>query len=151
MLSLGKDGYRRIAADIFATAAKLKSAVRSHEELALIGDGLFNVAFRANPDFEPAIDVFHVNDSLAASGWRMNGLQLPPALHFCVTRPNTQAGVAEAFAEDLATAVEYAKSPLQPMPKSGSMYGAGGATPDPDRIASRMLDYLDATHEVGPS
>jgi hypothetical protein len=28
------------------------------------------------------------------------------------------------------------------------MYGAGGATPDPDRIASRMLDYLDATHEV---
>ena len=26
--------------------------------------------------------------------------------------------------------------------------GSVGATPDPDRIASRMLDYLDATHEV---
>lgn len=150
MLSLGKDGYRRIAGDIFATADKLKAAVRSHDELALIGDGLFNVAFRANPSFEPAIDVFHVNDSLAASGWRMNGLQLPPALHFCVTRPNTQAGVAEAFAVDLAKAVEYAKSPDQPMPRSGAMYGAGGATPDPERIAARMLDYLDATHEVGP-
>jgi hypothetical protein len=80
----------------------------------------------------------------------MNGLQLPPALHFCVTRPNTQAGVAEAFDVDLSTAVEYAKAPDQPMPRSGSMYGAGGATPDGDRIAARMLDYLDATHEVGP-
>ena len=91
--------------------------MRAHDELALIGDGLFNVAFRANPAYEPAIDIYHVNDSLAANGWRMNGLQLPPALHFCVTRPNTQAGVAEAFAADLATAVEYAKSPDQPMPR----------------------------------
>ena len=49
MLSLGKGGYRRIAGDIFRTADALKAAVRSHPELTLIGDSLFNVAFRATP------------------------------------------------------------------------------------------------------
>ncbi|MEO5724526.1 MAG: pyridoxal-dependent decarboxylase, partial [Ilumatobacteraceae bacterium] len=150
MLALGKDGYRKIAADIFATAAKLKTAVRSHPELALIGDSLFNVAFRANTDVAEPIDIFHVNDSLASNGWRMNGLQNPPAMHFCVTRPNTQPGIAEAFATDLAVAVEYAKHPDQPMPRSGALYGAGGQATDHDKVAASFVRYLDAIHEVGP-
>ena len=144
-LSLGKDGYRQIAADIFRTADAIKAAVRAHPELTLIGDSLFNVAFRSD-----VVDIFHVNDSLAANGWRMNGLQHPPALHFCVTRPNTQAGITEAFAADLAAAVEYAKDPPQPMPRSGAMYGAGGRSPDLERLRSGLIGYLDATHEVGP-
>ena len=145
MLNLGKDGYRRIAADIFATADKVKDAVRSHPELQLIGDSLFNVAFRSD-----VVDIFHVNDGLAARGWRMNGLQVPPALHFCITKPNTQPGVAEAFAHDLAEAVAYAHHPDQEIPKSGAMYGAGGVQPDFDRIFSSLGDFLDASHEVGP-
>ena len=80
----------------------------------------------------------------------MNGLQRPPALHFCVTRPNTQPGVAEAFAADLRDAVEYAKNPPGPMPRSGAMYGAGGTEPPRERIVSGLLAYLDAVHEVGP-
>jgi sphinganine-1-phosphate aldolase len=155
MLALGRDGYLRIAADIFATAGKVKDAVRSHPELAMIGDSLFNVAFRAGPastagpDGGP-IDIYHVNDSLASNGWRMNGLQNPPALHFCITRPNTQPGIAEAFAADLAIAVDYAKDPPQPMPRSGAMYGAGGRVPDVERLTASLMNYLDATHEVGP-
>jgi hypothetical protein len=80
----------------------------------LIGDSLFNVAFCSE-----AVDIFHVNDALVDRGWRLNGLQRPPALHFCVTRPNTQPGVAAAFAHDLAEAVEYAKNPPSPMPRTG--------------------------------
>ena len=80
----------------------------------------------------------------------MNGLQRPPALHFCITRPNTQAGVAEAFAHDLAEAVEYAKHPPSPMPKSGAMYGAGGRQVDSAKLKVSLADRLDAMHEVGP-
>ena len=148
MLHMGKAGYRAIAADIFRTAAAIKAAVRVHPELELIGDSLFNVAFKASPESE--IDIFHVNDGLADRGWRMNGLQRPPALHFCITRPNTQEGVAEAFATDLAAAVEYAKNPPSAMPKSGAMYGAGGRTMDSDRLRVGLFDRLDAMHEVGP-
>jgi len=143
MLALGKEGYRTIAADIFRTAAEIKAAVRSHPELLLIGDSAFNVAFRSD-----VLDIFHVNDGLAQRGWRMNGLQVPPALHFCVTRPNTQAGVSEAFAHDLTEAIEYAKNPPQQMPISGAMYGAGGVVPDHDRIFKMLVRRLDAMHEV---
>ena len=110
-----------------------------------MGEPFFNVAFTSD-----VVDIFHVNDHLASKGWRMNGLQRPPALHFCVTRPNTQPGVAEAFAADLRDAVEYAKNPPRPMPRSGAMYGAGGTEPPRERIVSGLLAYLDAVHEVGP-
>ncbi|MGD9998861.1 MAG: aspartate aminotransferase family protein [Ilumatobacteraceae bacterium] len=145
MLNLGRSGYRAIAADIFRTAAAIKEAVRAHPELILIGDSVFNVSFRSDE-----LDIFHVNDGLAERGWRMNGLQLPPALHFCITRPNTQAGVVEAFTADLAAAVDYAKHPPRPMPRSGAMYGAGGITPDRAKIRSGIADRLDAMHELGP-
>ena len=146
LLSMGKHGYRSIAADIFRTADELKAAVRAIPELTMIGDSLFNVAFRSD-----VVDIFHVNDALADRGWRMNGLQKPPALHFCVTRPNTQPGITAAFAHDLLEAVEYAKNPPRAIPKSGAMYGAGGQTPDRDQIAATIKDRLDAMHEVGPT
>jgi glutamate/tyrosine decarboxylase-like PLP-dependent enzyme len=146
MLNLGRDGYLRIAADILRTAAEIKTAVAVHPELALIGDPLFNVAFRSD-----VIDIYHVNDALTERGWRLNGLQKPPALHFCVTRPNTQPGVTEAFATDLAAAVAYARNPPSPVPKSGALYGAGGQRPDPDEIVEAVFRRLDAMHEVGPT
>jgi glutamate/tyrosine decarboxylase-like PLP-dependent enzyme len=145
MMALGRDGYLRIARDIFSTAEKIKRAVLAQSELQLIGEPFFNVAFKSD-----IVDIFHVNDHLASKGWRMNGLQRPPALHFCVTRPNTQPGVAETFAADLAEAVQYAKNPPSPQPRSGAMYGAGGTQPPREQIIAGLLGYLDAVHEVGP-
>lgn len=155
LLSLGREGYRAIATDIFRTAERVKAAVRTHSELALIGDSRFNVAFRAAPDHRvPSlggpIDIFHVNDALMARGWRLNGLQLPPALHFCITRPNTRPGVVEAFAEDLASAVAYAVAPPRPQPRSGATYGSGGRAVDPERMVAGTVGFLDAVHDVGP-
>ncbi|MGB8862254.1 MAG: aminotransferase class V-fold PLP-dependent enzyme [Ilumatobacteraceae bacterium] len=146
MLSFGKSGYRAIAGDIFRTADEIRAAVVSHPELQLVGDSLWNIAFGSDE-----LDIFHVNDGLADLGWRMNGLQYPPALHFCVTRPNTQPGVTADFARDLAKAVSYAKNPPSPMPRSGAMYGAGGAARPPrEQLAKASADRLDAIHEVGP-
>jgi hypothetical protein len=77
-------------------------------------------------------------------------LQLPPALHFCVTRPNTAPGVAEAFVADLRDAVEYAKHPTRESPKSGALYGLGG-TPDGNEILDTLFSAaLDAMYEVAP-
>ncbi len=149
LLSFGKSGYRKIAADIFRTADEIRAAVVSHPELTLVGDSLWNIAFTTTP--ESGLDIFHVNDGLADLGWRMNGLQFPPALHFCVTRPNTQDGVTEDFARDLAKAVSYAQHPNGTMPRSGAMYGAGGAArPAVDQMKKASAARLDAIHEVGP-
>ncbi len=146
MVSLGEEGYLDIAARIFETAAAIRDGIRSIPELEVIGDPSFLVAFRS-----PALDIYHVNDALIEKGWRLNALQLPPALHFCVTRPNTAPGIADAFLKDLREAVEYAKHPARGQPKSGALYGLGG-TPEGDEILGSLFGAaLDAMYEVAPT
>ena len=145
MVSLGEKGYLELAEAIFGTAAAIRRGVESIPELEVIGDPTFLVAFRARD-----LDIFHVNDRLIEKGWRLNALQLPPALHFCVTRPNTAPGVAEAFVADLRDAVEYAKHPARESPKSGALYGLGG-TPAGNEILDTLFSAaLDAMYEVAP-
>ena len=91
-----------------------------------------------------------MNDSLIAQGWRMNAAQLPPALHFCVTRPNTAPGVAEAFVEALHGAVDYAKQHKGETAKSGAVYGFGGSPKGNELVTSVMFKVLDAMHAVAP-
>jgi sphinganine-1-phosphate aldolase len=145
MVTLGRDGYQTIADDIFATATRVREIIGEHPELRVLGDPLFNVAFAAASGGE--IDIFHVNDSLARDGWRMNGLQLPPALHFCVTRPNTLQGVMERFAEAVHSAVAYARERVGTAPKSGATYGGGVPS---EVVAAGMSGWLDATQALPP-
>jgi sphinganine-1-phosphate aldolase len=146
MVSLGEKGYLEVADRIFKTAAAIRSGVESIPELQVIGDPTFLVAFRS-----PTLNIYHVNDHLIARGWRLNALQLPPALHFCVTRPNTAPGVADAFVADLHDAVDYAKHPARAEPKSGALYGLGG-TPSGNEILDVLFTAaLDAMYEVAPT
>ncbi len=148
MVTLGREGYLAIARDIFATAARVREIVGSHPELRVLGDPRFNVAFAAAEG--SGIDIYHVNDALAARKWRMNGLQLPPALHFCITRPNTRPGVMDRFAEDLAAAVAFAKEHAGTTPRSGATYGAAGTTVPVELVNAGMAGWLDATQALPP-
>ena len=80
----------------------------------------------------------------------MNPLQLPPALHFCITRPNTAPGVAEAFLEALHGAVDYATQHKGESAKSGAVYGFGGTPQGNALVKTVMVRVLDAMHEVAP-
>jgi sphinganine-1-phosphate aldolase len=104
LVSIGREGYRTYAKRIFETAAAMQDAVRSHPELRIMGEPTFLFAFTSDQ-----FDIYHVNDEMKRRGWRFNGLQYPNALHMTVTRPQTQPGVAESFAEDLDAAVAYAR------------------------------------------
>jgi glutamate/tyrosine decarboxylase-like PLP-dependent enzyme len=147
MRSLGANGYLERARAIFETAFAMQDVVRSHPELTIMGDPTFCFAFRS-----PEFDIYHVNDRMAANGWRFNGLQSPPAVHLCVTGPQTRPGVVEEFAADLFDAVAYARERRDEAPRSGSMYGGSGR-PDPsaDRAAMQglMTAYLDSVTD-GP-
>jgi glutamate/tyrosine decarboxylase-like PLP-dependent enzyme len=146
MVSLGEGGYLEAADAIFQTAAKIRAGVEAIPELEVIGNPTFLVAFRS-----PNLNIYHVNDHLIEKGWRLNALQLPAALHFCVTRPNTASEVAEAFVDDLHDAVDYAKHPARAEPKSGALYGLGG-TPSGDEILDVLFTAaLDAMYEVAPT
>jgi hypothetical protein len=98
-----------------------------------------------------AFDVYHVNDFMRPRGWRFNGQQYPNALHMAVTRPQTQPGVADAFAADLAEAVAYANEHKGEPAKSGAVYGgvAGGMTNEADEfIRAVMADMMDEQQAI---
>lgn len=146
MVTLGREGYRSYAADIFRTAAQIVEIVGRHDDLRVLGDPLFNVAFSHVEG--SGIDIFHVNDHMASCGWRLNGLQSPPAVHFCVTRPNTAPGVTERFAADLADAVSYAHDRAGTPPRSGAMYGGGGTVVAREHVAAGMAGWLDISQSL---
>ncbi len=146
MVQLGRDGYRRYAEQIFATAAEMMAAVRAHPELRIMGSPTFCFSFTSDE-----FDIYHVNDFMRQRGWRFNGQQYPNAIHMAVTRPQTQPGVAEAFAADLSEAVAYARERKDEAPFSAAIYGgvAGGLTDEADEmIRSVMADLLDRQSQV---
>jgi glutamate/tyrosine decarboxylase-like PLP-dependent enzyme len=141
MVQLGRDGYRRYAEAIFSTADAMQDAVRSHAELRIMGSPTFCFSFTSD-----VFDVYHVNDFMKQRGWRFNGQQYPNAIHMAVTRPQTQPGVAEAFAADLADAVAYGIEHKDEQPHSAAIYGgvAGGLTDEATEfIESIMAGLLD--------
>jgi glutamate/tyrosine decarboxylase-like PLP-dependent enzyme len=146
LLSTGASGYLAAADGIMKTATAIRDGIRDIPELEVIGEPVFLIAFKAVDD----LDIYLVNDALMAQGWRMNPLQLPPALHFCITRPNTAPGVAEAFLQALRGAVEYAKAHKGEPARSGAVYGFGGTPQGNALVKGVMVRVLDAMHDVAP-
>ncbi|MGA2520992.1 MAG: aminotransferase class V-fold PLP-dependent enzyme [Acidimicrobiales bacterium] len=146
MVHNGRLGYRNHARRIFETAQLMREAVASHPELRILGRPTFLFSFTSD-----MFDVYHVNDFMRLRGWRLNGQQYPNALHMAVTRPQTQQGVAEAFAVDLADAVAYALEHRNDAPHSGAVYGgvAGGMTDEADSfIKTVMADMMDGQQQI---
>ena len=155
MVSLGREGYREHAREIFETAAAMMDVVRSHPELRIMGEGTsgaptFCFSFTSD-DFE----IYHLVDFLGPKGWRFNGQQYPNAIHMAVTRPQTRAGVVEEFAADLAEAIAYAKEKEAAGEEAfaGAIYGgvAGGLDQaTSDFIVAVMDDMLDKQQSLPP-
>jgi len=146
LLVTGQEGYLAAADEIMRAATTIRDGVRAIPELEVMGDPLFLVAFKSAGD----LDIYLVNDALVAAGWRLNATQFPPGLHFCVTRPTTAPGVAEAFVEALQAAVGYATKHKGESARSGAVYGFGGDPKGNELVSSVMFKVLDAMHAVAP-
>jgi len=139
MVYLGEEGYLKAAAAIMKVADRIKEGVSGIPGLQIIGDPTFLISFRSND-----VDIFHVNDYMISQGWRFNGLQNPPAIHFCVTMPQTLVpGVADRLVEDLRKGVEYAGTMAGKNPRSGALYGMSGTVDG----RSQLVQVLYGTFE----
>jgi sphinganine-1-phosphate aldolase len=123
--------------------------VAEHPSLRIMGRPSFLFSFTSDE-----YDVYLVNDFLRTRGWRLNGQQYPNALHMAVTRPQTQPGVVERWATDLADAVGYALAHRDETAKSSAIYGgvAGGMSAEADEfIRAVMADMMDGQASIpGP-
>lgn len=147
MVSLGREGYLKYARRIFETSFAMQDAVRRHSELRIMGEPTFCFSFTSNE-----FDIYHVNDFMRERGWRLNGQQHPNAIHMCVTRPQTQEGVVDEFAADLAEAVEYATKPKTEKPVTGAIYGGlpKGVPAIQEAVRARMVEMLGTFQSVPP-
>lgn len=144
MVYLGEEGYLKAADAIMRTADGIKKGVEGIPELTLIGEPTFVISFRSD-----VIDMYHVNDFMIPKGWRFNCLQLPPALHFCVTMPQTGVpGIVERLIDDLRDGVAYAKSSAGTEAKSSALYGVSGSTEGNAMVTELLLGYFDMLYDV---
>ena len=143
MVSIGKCGYREAAKRILETTLRMRSAVAEIGELRLIGESLFVVAFGSE-----TLNIYAVLDYMAKKNWNLNGLQLPPAVHLCVTLRHTQPGVADRFAADLKEAVEHVKRNPEEVGMMGVIYGLAASVPIPGMVADVLKTYMDMMYKV---
>ena len=129
------------------TSERTKEAYRARAKKGIRSGGRV-WGYDLNPE-RPG--VYLVNDELKRRGWRLNSLQLPPALHFCITRPNTAPGVVDAFLDDLEAAVAYAQEHAGQAAESGAMYGFGGTVDGNATLTAIMGGYLDAMYDTAPA
>ena len=142
----GREGYLAAAKQIYDAAQRMVAGIRDRmPQIEVIGDPIFLVAFRSDE-----VDVYLVNDELKRRGWRMNALQLPAALHFCVTRPNTAPELIDRYLEDLEASVAYAVAHAGQPAESGAMYGFSGTVEGNAAVEGLMGGYLDAMHDTAP-
>lgn len=144
MVSLGEEGYLQAARAIMDVAERMKAGVEGIEELIVIGEPTFLISFRSE-----AVDVFHVNDFMKTRGWRFNCLQLPPALHFCVTMPQTRvANLAETFAGDLRDGVAYAAKNAGTPAQSSALYGLAGTVEGNQQVTELLCGVFDHMYAI---
>jgi len=144
LVYLGEAGYLKAAESIMTVADKIKTGIEAIPELTLIGQPTFVISFRSED-----VDVFHINDFMKTKGWRFNVLQLPPALHFCVTMPQTfAADVAERFLEDLHIGVDYAKSKAGTVAETTALYGLAGTLEGNQQVTELVFGFFDYLYSV---
>lgn len=144
MVYLGEEGYLKAAEAIMTIACTIKKGIEAIPELILIGNPTFVITFRSDD-----VDVFHVNDFMKTKGWRFNCLQLPPAMHFCVTMPQTFVpDIAERLIEDLRAGVEYAKTKAGTVAQTTALYGMAGSVEGNKQVTDLVFGLFDYLYSV---
>jgi glutamate/tyrosine decarboxylase-like PLP-dependent enzyme len=139
MVYLGEEGYLKAAKAMMEVAEAVKSGVEQIPELILIGKPTFVISFRSE-----SVDIYHVNDFMKSRGWRFNVLQLPPALHFCLTMPQTfSEGLAGRFISDLKEGVVYAKKMAGTTAQTTALYGMAGTNEGNQQVKEMVLGVFD--------
>ncbi|MBK6947728.1 MAG: aspartate aminotransferase family protein [Haliscomenobacter sp.] len=120
LMSLGQEGYLRVAGEIMEGVQRLKTALADIEDLEIIGDPVMNIVAFTTRHNQP--DIFVVADQLEARGWVVDRQQSPNCLHLTLMRYNIP--VLDQYVADLKEALLFARNnPRAVSTGNAAMYG----------------------------
>ena len=143
MLAMGENGYMEAVEKIMATAAKIKEGISRIQDLYILGDPLWVIAFASE-----TLNIYQIMDYMTGKKWSLNGLHKPPCVHICVTLRHTKPGIAEKFIDDLSDAVEYVRK--NPDMKGGMapIYGLASTISVRSIVEDLLEKYIDLLYKV---
>jgi sphinganine-1-phosphate aldolase len=143
MLALGEDGYMAATRSLLETAAEIRRGIEGIAGLDVLGDPLWVIAFSSG-----VFDIYAVMDRMGHRGWRLNGLQNPPAARICVTLRHAQRGVASRFLSHLEESVTEVRSNPGVKGSMAPVYGMAGAHRTRGSVEELLEAYGDVQFEV---
>ncbi len=146
IMTLGEEGYNRIAAETMAVTTKLMEGIRDLSPLSIVGVPDMSVfAVQSNE-----LNIFALADRMEATQWRLDRQRNPDAIHMIATPNHAQA--VEPFLSDLRRAVEEElANPLAMDPaQQTALYGVTTrASADSDVEASMRAEMRERYRLVG--
>jgi sphinganine-1-phosphate aldolase len=105
MQHLGIDGYVELTRTVLDNADRMRAGIAEVDGVRVLGEGAFHlIAMASDPDAEQPIDVFALDDALAARGWHHDRQGPPDSLHSTVS--NTNSGRIDEYLADLAACAD---------------------------------------------
>jgi glutamate/tyrosine decarboxylase-like PLP-dependent enzyme len=105
MKYLGEEGYLRIVETVMKTTTAIREGVDHLNGVKILGNPEMSLLALASDEF----NIYEVGDEMTARGWYLDRQQYPPSLHLTINFAN--AGMEEAFLQDLVEALEVVRKP----------------------------------------
>ena len=145
-MSLGEDGFLRIAQEVMETAVCIQEGVKSIPGVCVLGQPHMTALAIASTD--TAVDILAVADVLEERyGWKMERQQRPPCLH-CSVMPHHTASW-EAFIAHLDDAVAIVRaSPDLRNKGTAAMYGMVAKMPDASLVDDFLVTFMSEMYST---
>lgn len=140
IMSIGFEGYKKIAADTVAISDALQQGINAIDGLQVLGVPAMSV-FSYNSTHAD-VNIHAVGDQMEARGWHVDRQQKPDSLHAMVTPNHAQA--LDSYLCDLRESVETVRAnPDLAYEGGAAMYGMVTRMPMKGMIQSNVLSMME--------
>lgn len=145
MMSIGFEGYKKIAAETIAITDGLRDGINAIDGIEVLGNPAMSVFSYGSTDAK--INIHAVGDQMEAKGWHVDRQQKPDSLHAMVTPNHAQA--MQQYLIDLAEAVAAVRAQPDLAYEGGAaMYGMVTRMPMKGMIEANVLAMMEQMYSA---
>jgi len=140
---LGREGYKKLAAQSLEAAQRLMKGIEALPELYVLGRPPATVfAFGSQ-----VLNIYALGEKMKERRWHIDSQHLPPCLHMTVSP--VHAALVESFLDDLKEAAqETARLKPEEVGGEAALYGMIGSLPDRGQARDFALKYFNDLYRL---